>query len=118
MSEGKILTSDRCGSNSSNGRCGMLFRGARVQVGVIQGRRAKWVVFGLKTGQRRDVRGNVATFQRGKCSTSRRSGQCRDVPENGENQRRDVGDQRRDVPERFKINVATLNLTLRRSRKG
>ena len=82
--------------NSSKGRCGMVYREARVQVGMIQGRNRKWKVSGLKTGQRRDVRGNVvtfgatsrrsgnvATFQRGKCSnvatfdpTSRRSIEC------------------------------------------
>ena len=80
---------------------------------------------GLKTGQHRDVRGNVATFgqhrdvpgskffnvvtldnnvetfQRGAKSTSRRSKEV-------QNQRRDVGILLRDVPERVKINVATL----------
>ena len=51
--------------------------------------------------------------------TSRRSGKRRDVPESVIKQRRDVEYQRhdvpetyknprRDVPERFKINVATL----------
>ena len=70
---------------------------------------------GLKTGQRRDVRGqrrdvreriyaNVATFR----ATSRRSGQRHDVPATGTKQRRVVGYQRRDVLETAKINVATL----------
>ena len=48
---------------------------------MIQGKKSKMAMFGLKTGQRRDVRGNVATFERGKFSTSRRSRQRRDVPE-------------------------------------
>ena len=92
---------------------------------------------GLKTGQRRDVRGqrrdvteriyaNIATFG----ATSRRSGQRRDVPETGTKQRRDVGYQRRDipetaknqrhvveiacrdVPESVKFNVATLEINV------
>ena len=57
-----------------------------------------------RSGKRRDVRGNVATFG----ETSRRSGKRRDVPEIANNQRRDVGCSRRDVPEMVKINVATL----------
>ena len=44
-------------------------------------RRAKWAIFGLKIGQRRDVRGNVAMLQRRIMPTSRRSGQRRDVLE-------------------------------------
>ena len=60
-------------------------------------RRAKWAIFGLKTGQRRDVRGNVATLQRRIMPTSRRLGQRCDVPESVTKQRRDVGYQRRDV---------------------
>ena len=35
---------------------------ARVQAGGVQGEKNKWAKFGLKTGQCRDVRGNVATF--------------------------------------------------------
>ena len=46
-------------------------------------RRAKWAIFGFKIGQRRDVRGNVATLQRVLRSTSRCSGQRRDVSETG-----------------------------------
>ena len=76
-------------------------------------------MFGPKTGQRRDVRGNVVTLQRRIMPTSRRSGQRRDVPESvtkqrrdvietANNQRRDVGISRRDVPEGVKINVATF----------
>ena len=65
-------------------------------------------MFGLKTGQCRDVRGNVATFQRVSFPTSRRSEQRRDVPEDSNNQRRDVEYQRRDIPGRCKINVATF----------
>ena len=57
-------------------------------------------MIGLKIGQRRDVRGNVMTFQRRGFPTSRRSGKHRDVPENSNKQRRNVGYQRRDVPER------------------
>ena len=101
----------------------------------------------LKIGQRRDVRGNVATLQRRIMPTSRRSGKHRDVPESVTKQRRDVGYQRRDVPETaenprrdveisrrdvpegLKINVAMLEFhvvtfqrhsksTSRRSREG
>ena len=72
--------------NSSKGRCGKVYREARVQAGMIQGRNRKWEVSGLKTGQRRDIRGNVATFG----ATSRRS-------------REDIF-QRRDV----ETNVATF----------
>ena len=57
---------------SSKGRCGKVYREARVQAGMIQGRNRKWDVSGLKTGQRHDVRGNVATFQRGHFPMSRR----------------------------------------------
>ena len=96
-------------------------------------------MFGLKTGQRHDVKGNVATLQRRFMPTSRRSGKRRDVPESvtkqrrdvgyqrrdvietannqrrdvtetANNQRRDVGISRRDVPEGLKINVATLEI--------
>ena len=59
-------------------------------------------IIGLKTGQRRDVRGIVATLQRGLKPTSRHSGQRRDVTEGGTKQRRDVEYQRRDVPETYK----------------
>ena len=72
------------------------------------GFKQKWEVCGLKTGQRRDVRGNVATFQRVNFPSSRRwistSRHSREV----QNQCRDVGISCHDVPERFKINVATL----------
>ena len=85
-------------------------------------------MLGLKTGQRRDVRGNVVTLHRGLKLTSRRSGQRRDVTESGTKLRRDVGYQRRDVtethknsrrdvdysrrdvPESMKIDVATLEI--------
>ena len=43
-------------------------------------------------------------------STSRRSGQRRDVTETANNQRRDVGCSRRDVIEMVKINVATFQM--------
>ena len=77
----------------------------------------------LKTGQRRDIRGNVATLQRRIMPTSRRSGQRRGVPESVTKQRRDVGYQhrdvpetaenpRRDVPETLKIDVATLGINV------
>ena len=59
----------------------------------------KMAHFGFKTGQRRDVRGNVATLQRGLKPTSRRSGQRRDVTESGTKQRHDVGNPRCDVTE-------------------
>ena len=60
---------------------------------MIQGKKSKnGLCLPLKPG-------NVATFQRGTCSMSQRSGQRRDVPESSNNQRRDVGCQRRDVPE-------------------
>ena len=52
---------------------------------------------------------NVATFQRGNLPTSRSSGQSRGVPEDGNNQCRDVGYQRRNVSEGCKINVVTLD---------
>ena len=68
-------------------------------------RTSKWDVFGLKTGQRRDIRANVTTFQRVSFPTSRHSGQLRDVPE-------DINNQRHDVPERCKINVATLDINV------
>ena len=49
---------------------------------------------------------------RSSSATSRRfreeSSQCRDVPERGKNQRRNIEIQRRDVPEGLKINVATF----------
>ena len=104
-----------------------------------QGEEQNGLFFGLKIGQRRDVRGNAATLQRGRRPTSRRSGLRRDVPENGTKQRRDVGCQRRDVAERFKnqrrdvdnsrrdvpegvkINIATLKIhvaTLQRHSKS
>ena len=96
-------------------------REARVRVGWIQGEKSKkngLCVF-LKQGnvatfgatsrryreglcQRRDVRGNVAMFQRVLLSNIATLGyQRRDVPETAEN-------PRRDVPEGLKINVATL----------
>ena len=72
-----------------------------------------------RSGQRHNVRDNVATLQRGLRKTSQRSVQRCDAPENGTKQRRDVPEtyknplcdvdiSRRDVAERFKINVATL----------
>ena len=64
--------------------------------------------FSLKQGNVATFGCNVATFQRGKQPTSRRSGQRRDVPERVKNQRHDVQIQRSDVPEEGKINVATL----------
>ena len=109
--------------NSSKGQCGKVYREARFQAGMIQGRNIKWEVSGLKTGQRRDVQGNVATFG----ATSRRSRedifQHRDVPKRKVFQRHDVPkrkvfqhrdvpenvkNQRRNVPKAFKINAATL----------
>ena len=99
-----------------------------------------------RSGKRRDVRGNVATFQRVllnnvatldinvatlqrllkinvatlmshvktfqrvEKSTSRRSKELK-------NQRRDVGNPCRDVPETLKINVATFESTSRHSRE-
>ena len=100
---------------------------ARVQVGWMQGGKSKkWALCVLKTGLRRDVRGNITTLQRRIMPTLRRSEQRRNVSESVTKQRRDVGYQRcdvletaenprrdvkisrRDVPEGLKINVATL----------
>ena len=50
--------------------------------------------------------------------TSRRSGQRRYVPESVTNQRRDVGYQRRDVPEGSQINVATLEIHVATFQRG
>ena len=101
---------------------------ARVQAVGCARWRAKWPIFGLKTGQRRDVRGNVAKLQRGLKPTSRRSSQRhdvteswtkrhrdveyqrRDVTETHKNSRRDVDYSSRDVPEGIKIDVATLGI--------
>ena len=41
--------------NSRKGRCGRVYREARVQAWMIQGRNRKWEVSGHKTGQRREV---------------------------------------------------------------
>ena len=51
---------------------------------------------------------NVATFQRSLKSTSRSWISTLRRSRGVQNQRRDVGISRRDVPEAFKINVATL----------
>ena len=59
---------------------------ARVQAVGCATWRAKWPIFGLKKGQHRDVRGNVADV-RGNVATF---------------------GQRRDVTERVEANVATL----------
>ena len=58
--------------------------------GGVEGEEQKWPIFCLKTGQRRDVRSNVATLQRGLKPTSQRSDQRRDVTEWGTKRRRDV----------------------------
>ena len=75
--------------------------GARVQPWVAQGEEQNGLFLALKQS-------NVTTFG----STSRRyseeGGQRCDVPENGTKQRRDIGCQRGDVPETYKIHVATL----------
>ena len=76
-------------------------------------RRAKWAIFGLKTGQRRDVRGNVATLQRRIMPTLRRSRQRRDIPESVTNQRPDVGYQRRDVTETAKNQRRDVDISCR-----
>ena len=86
--------------------------------------------------QRRDVRGNVATFQRVLLtnvatleihvatfqrvykSTSRRWKSTSRRSRELKNQRCDIGNPRRDVPETLKINVATFESTSRRSREG
>ena len=81
-------------------------------------RRAKWAIFGLKTGQRRDVRGNVAMLQRKIMSTSRRSGQRRDVPESVTKQCRDVGYQRRDVTETAKNQRRDVDISRREVLEG
>ena len=65
-------------------------------------------MFGLKQGQRRDVRVQRCDVPERKASNVMTSGRSREV----QNQRRDVPEsgknQRRDVPERCKTNVATL----------
>ena len=72
-------------------------------------RRAKMGLFGLKTGQRRDVRVNVATFERMLLSNvATLDINVAVVLETANNRRRDVEISRHDVPEMFKINVATL----------
>ena len=86
--------------------------------------------------QRRDVRGNVATFQRVLLtnvatleihvatfqrvyiSTSRRWKSTSQRSRELKNQRPDVGNPRRDVPETLKINVAAFESTSRLSREG
>ena len=78
-----------------------------------QVRRVKWAIFGLKTGQRRDVRGNVATLHRRIMPTSRCLGQRRDVPESVTKQRRDVGYQRRDVTETAKNQRRDVDISRR-----
>ena len=66
-------------------------RKARVSSnGVCEVKSQKCTVLGFKTGQRRDVRGNVPTLQRGMKPTSRRSTQRRDVGEHVTKRRRDV----------------------------
>ena len=55
------------GVTGSSGKAGedRCAREARVRVGWMQGEKSnKWAVCVLKTGLRRDVRGNVTTLQR------------------------------------------------------
>ena len=99
-SEGNVGASDRRERELRQGTEGRM--GARVQTVVCARWRAKSTILGLKTGQRRDVRGNVATLQRGLKPTSRNSGQRCNVTESGTKRRRDVGYQRRDVTEAHK----------------
>ena len=74
--------------------------------------RAKWPIFSLKIGQRRDVRGNVATLQRGLKPTSRRSGQRCDVIESWAKRRRDVWSNIATL-QRIGLNdVATLSINV------
>ena len=102
VSEGKTLASDRCGRGLRQGLCGRVCKGARVQGRMRQGNNDKNEgdlalnrVTSRCSGQRRDVPEkkvfnvatfqriviinvvtldiNVATFQRGEKSTSRRS---------------------------------------------
>ena len=84
-----------------------------------QGNVATFGATSRRSGQRRDVPdrtfSNVATLRstsrrsrEESVPTSRRSIQRRDVPENVKNQHRDVGYQCCDVPEEFKINIATF----------
>ena len=100
--------------NSSKGRCGRVYREARVQAGMIQGRNRKWEVSGLKTGQRRDVQVNVATFQRGNF-------QRRDVETNVATFQRGKCSNVATFQRMLKINVATLDInfaTFQRSLKS
>ena len=81
---------------------------ARVQAVGCARWRAKWPIFGLKTGQRRDIRGNVATLQRGLKPTSRRSGKRCDVTESGTKRRHDVWSNVATLQRLIKIHVATF----------
>ena len=85
---------------------------ARVQAVGYARWRAKWPIFGLKTGQRRDVRGNIATLQRGLKPTSRRLGQRRDVTESGTKRRRDVWSNVVTLQRVGLNNVATLSINV------
>ena len=98
--------------DSGKGRCGLVCKGIRVRQNWSRVRTKNEGDLGLKQA-------NVAMFgatsrrSREECfPTSRRSIQRRDVPENVKNQRREVGYQRRDIPEVFKINVATLDINV------
>ena len=95
--------------DSGKGWCGRVTQGA---LGFRQGGGRVRVKNGRCLALKQ---GNVATCG----ATSRRSReessqrrdvgiQRRDVPESGKNQRHDVDIQRRDVPERCKTNVVTL----------
>ena len=91
---------------------------ARVQAVGCARWREKWPIFGLKTGQRHDVQGNVATLQRGLKPTSRSSGKRHDVTESGTKRRRDVEYQRRDVTETHKNSRRDVDYSRRDVQEG
>ena len=75
----------------------------------------KWPIFGLKTGQRRDV--TESGFKQRRDVRYQR----RDVPKTHKISCRDVDYSRRDVPEGTKTDVATLEIhvaTLQRNLKS
>ena len=80
--------------------------------GGVEGEEQKWPIFGLKTGQRRDVQGNVATLQRGLKPTLRRSDQRRDVTEWGTKRRHDVQSHVATLQRVGLNNVATFGINV------
>ena len=117
MSKGKMMASDRCGSELRKGWCrdarkatlGFKQRGSRV--------RAKMkLIWPLK---RATSRCSDATSRHSRRESSqRRDVGRRDVPESGKNQRRDVKISRHDVSEKGKTNVATLDSNVATFQRG